>query len=161
MTAVKVKVSDSEHQCLVTCCSCCCRCLLCFLAGRGGGVSFNGKGSTDGARTSGQGADGGWVTGWGERVEGNINPEQTGDLCFIGERKSMYVSIWNERIRQRNEIDYLLILFSCILIKKSQMVGRIFQFRFLLKFCFGNNLEQVEDTLIYYSLPLPRCFKKA
>lgn len=42
---------------------------------------------TDGAMTSGQGADGGWVTGWGERVEGNINPGQTDDLCFMEEKK--------------------------------------------------------------------------
>lgn len=60
-------------------------------------MSFKGKGSTDGAMTSGQGIDGGWVTGWGERVEGNINPEQTGDLCFIGERKGTRVSTWNEK----------------------------------------------------------------
>lgn len=73
-------------QFLITCWSCCC-CLLCFLAGRGGGVSFKGKGSTEGAMTSGQGADGGWVIGWGESVEGNIDPEQTDDLCFIGEKK--------------------------------------------------------------------------
>lgn len=54
--------------------------------------------------TSGQGADEGWVTGWGEKVEENINPEQTGDLCFIGERKSIFVSTWEERKRQSNEI---------------------------------------------------------
>lgn len=155
---VKVKLSNSEHQCQVTCCSCCCGCLLCFLAGRGGGVSFKGKGSTDGARTSGQGADGGWVIGWGERVEGNINPEQTDDLCFIGERKSIYVSIWNERIRQRNEIDNLIILFSCVLIKKSQMTGSIFQLSLLLKSHSASNLDQLEGILIYYYLPLPRCF---
>lgn len=58
---------------LVTCCSCGC-CLLCFLAGRGGGVSFKGKGSTDVVMTSGQVADEGSVTE-GERVEGDINPE--------------------------------------------------------------------------------------
>lgn len=47
-------------------------------------------------------------------MEGNINPEETGDLCFIGERKSMYVSIRNERMRQRNEIDnQIVLLFSC------------------------------------------------
>lgn len=56
--AVKVKSPNSGHQFLSTCCSCC-SCLLCFLAGRGGGVSFKGKGWTDGAMTSGQGADGG------------------------------------------------------------------------------------------------------
>lgn len=82
-------------------------------------MSFKGKESTDVATTSGQGADGGWVIGWGERVEGNINPEQTGALCFRGERKNIYVSIWNERIRQRNEIDNLIVLFSYMLIKKA------------------------------------------
>lgn len=98
-----------EQQFLVTCgsrCGCCC--LLCFLAGRGGGVSFKGKGSTDEAMTSGQGADGGWMTGWSERVEGNISPGQTGDLCFIGERKGIYVSIRNERIRVG--IDRLMVV---------------------------------------------------
>lgn len=50
-------------------------------------MSFKGKGSTEGAMTSGQGADGGWVIGWGESVEGNIDPEQTDDLCFIREKK--------------------------------------------------------------------------
>lgn len=55
---IKVKVPHSKYQFLITCGSCCC-CLLCFLAGRGGGVSFKGKGSTDVAMTSGQGVDGG------------------------------------------------------------------------------------------------------
>lgn len=48
---------------------------------------------TDGAMTSGQGADGGWVTGWGERVEGNINPGQTDDLCFMEEKKKKYTCV--------------------------------------------------------------------
>lgn len=81
---------------LVTCCSSCC-CLLCFLAGRGGGVSFKGKGSTDVAMTSGQGADEGWVTGWRERVEGNGNPEQTAALCFRGGRRGIHRPVWDER----------------------------------------------------------------
>lgn len=146
---VQVKLSNSEHPCLVTCCTCCCGCLLCFLAGRGGGVPFKGKGWTDGAGTSGQGADGSRVIGWGERVEGNINPEQTGDLCFTGERKSIYVSIWNERIRQRNEINNLIILF-CILIKKSQMMGSIFQFSLLLK----SHFKQCGSVRRYFNLLL-------
>lgn len=108
------KLWTQVPQFLITCWSCCC-CLLCFLAGRGGGVSFKGKGSTEGAMTSGQGADGCWVIGWGESVEGNIDPEQTDDLCFIGEKKN--VSRWNERIWQRNEINNLIILFSYTLIK--------------------------------------------
>lgn len=82
-------------------------------------MSFKGKESTKVATASGQGADGGWVIGWEERVEGNINPGQTDDLCFKGEKKSIYVSIWNERIRQRNEIDNLIVLFSYMLLKES------------------------------------------
>lgn len=81
-------------------------------------------------------------------MEGNINPEQTGDLCFIGERKSIYVFIGNERIRQRNEVDNLISLFSCILIEKSQMTGSIFQFSLLLKSHSASNLDQLEGILI-------------
>lgn len=84
---------------LVTCCSSCC-CLLCFLAGRGGGVSFKGKGSTGVAMTSGQAADEGWVTGWRERVEGNRNPEQTAALCFRGERRGTHRPVWDGRTEE-------------------------------------------------------------
>jgi hypothetical protein len=56
-------------------------------------------------------------------VEGNINPEQTDDLCFIGERKGIYVSVCNERIRQRNEINNQMSLVCYVLIKMPQMMG--------------------------------------
>lgn len=52
---VKAKCPLCTHF-LITWGSCCC-CLLCFLAGRGGGVSFKEKGSTDVAMTSGQETD--------------------------------------------------------------------------------------------------------
>lgn len=120
--AVKIKCPNSEHQCLGTCCSSGC-CLLCFLAGRGGGVSFKGKGSTDAAMTSGQEADGVWVTGWGERVEGNINPEQTDDLCFIGERESIYVSIWNERRKEETEKLVVFLHFNQVVTIDGQYLS--------------------------------------
>lgn len=118
---VKVRSPNSTHQLLVTCCSWGC-CLLCFLAGRGGGVSFKGKGSIDGAMTSGHESDGGWVTGWAERVEGNTNPEQTGELCFVGERKSICVYMkWKDM--QRNETDKLIISLFCFVIFQSRIIN--------------------------------------
>lgn len=53
-------------------------------------MSFKGKESTGVAMTSGQAAD--EVTE-GERVEGGINPEQTADWCFRGERKGIHAPV--------------------------------------------------------------------
>lgn len=52
-------------------------------------MSFKGKDSTGVAMTSGQAADGDSVTE-GERVEGDMNPEQTADWCFRGGREKAY-----------------------------------------------------------------------
>lgn len=55
-------------------------------------MSFKGKESTGVAMTSGQAADEDSVTE-GERVEGGINPEQTADWCFRGERKGIHAPV--------------------------------------------------------------------
>lgn len=55
-------------------------------------MSFKGKESTGVAMTSGQAADEDSVTE-GERVVGGINPEQTADWCFRGERKGIHAPV--------------------------------------------------------------------
>lgn len=91
-------------------------------------------------------------------MEGNINPEQTGDLCFIGERKGIHMCPHEIKgKRQRNEIDNLIVLFCYKLVKKSQMMDNPFQFRVLLKsHTRSKHLESLEGIIVYYYGILPR-----
>lgn len=79
----------------VTCC-----CLRCFLAGRGGGVSDKGIGSTWVAMTAGQWTDGSWAIERGEREWGNTNPEQRGDLSFIEKREITHKVFFLELLKR-------------------------------------------------------------